>query len=38
MALETDSDNQCPKCRSEDIQAEDGGLRVCENCGLRWQA
>jgi len=36
--MELEGDSQCPKCRSEDIEAEEGGLRVCGNCGLRWQA
>ncbi len=31
-------DAECPKCRSTDIESEEGGLNVCQNCGLRWQA
>ncbi|WP_081927371.1 TFIIB-type zinc finger domain-containing protein [Halobellus rufus] len=27
----------CPKCRSTEYEVEDGGLYVCDNCGLRWQ-
>ena len=35
--MAAEAEIECPKCRSTDIESEDDGPNVCQNCGLRWQ-